>query len=48
MSLDEIRTIDKKIGTEVLNVIKVNNSVKSKSSYGGTSFDNVKKNDKEV
>ena len=43
MSLDEIRSIDKKIGTEVLNVIKVNNSVKSKSSYGGTSFDNVKK-----
>ena len=43
MSLDEIRSIDKKIGAEVLNVIKVNNSVKSKSSYGGTSFDNVKK-----
>ena len=43
MSLDEIRSIDKKIGTEVLNVIKVNNSVKSKNSYGGTSFDNVKK-----
>ena len=43
MSIDEIRTIDKKIGTEVLNVIKVNNSVKSKNSYGGTSFDNVKK-----
>ena len=43
MSLDEIRSIDKKIGTEVLNVIKVNNSVKSKSSFGGTSFDNVKK-----
>ena len=30
MSIDEIRTIDKKIGTEVLNVIKVNNSVNLK------------------
>ena len=28
MSLDEIRSIDKKIGTEVLNVIKVNNPEK--------------------
>ena len=43
MSLSEIRSIDKKIGEDVLNIIKVNNSVNSKKSYGGTSFDNVKK-----
>ena len=43
MSLSEFRSIDKKIGEDVLNIIKVNNSVSSKKSYGGTSFDNVKK-----
>ena len=43
LSLDEIRSVDKKINPDVLKVIKVKNSVNSKKSYGGTSFDNVKK-----
>ncbi len=43
LSLDEIRSIDKKIGSEVLKVINIKNSVNSKKSYGGTSFDNIKK-----
>ncbi len=43
LSLDEIKSIDKDIKADVLKVVKVNNSVKSKQSYGGTSFDNVKK-----
>ena len=43
LTLDEMKTIDKKINSEVLKVIKVRNSVNSKKSYGGTSFDNVKK-----
>ncbi len=43
LSLEEIRSIDKKINKEVLDIIKIKNSVNSKKSYGGTSFDNVKK-----
>ena len=43
LTLDEMKTIDKKISSEVLKVIKIRNSVNSKKSYGGTSFDNVKK-----
>ena len=43
LSLDEIRSIDKKINNEVLKIIQIKNSINSKKSYGGTSFENVKK-----
>ena len=43
LSLEEIRSIDKKINENVLKVIDTRNSVISKKSYGGTSFENIKK-----
>ncbi len=43
LTLDEISQVDKKINKKVLDVISIKNSVNSKKSYGGTSFDNVKK-----
>ncbi len=43
LTLDEINQVDKKINNKVLEVINIKNSVNSKKSYGGTSFDNVKK-----
>ena len=43
LSLEEIRSIDKKINEDVLKVIDTRNSVISKKSYGGTSFENIKK-----
>ena len=35
--------IDPKLTTDVLKVFDLKNSIKSKKSYGGTSFENVKK-----
>ncbi len=43
LSLDELRKIEPKLNKEVLKVFDLNNSVSSKKSYGGTSFDNIKK-----
>ena len=43
LSLDEIRSIDKKIGEQVLEVITIKKSINSKKSFGGTSFENIKK-----
>ncbi len=43
LSLDEIRSIDKKIGEQVLEVISIKKSINSKKSFGGTSFENIKK-----
>ena len=43
LTLEEIRSIDRKINAEALKVIRIKSSVNSKKSYGGTSFDNVKK-----
>jgi argininosuccinate lyase len=43
LSIDELNKIEPKLTTEVLKVFNVKNSVNSKKSYGGTSFDNIKR-----
>ena len=42
-SLDEFKKIEPKLNNDVLKVLNLENSVNSKKSYGGTSFDNIKK-----
>ncbi len=41
--LDELKTVEPKLTNEVFKVFDLKNSVKSKKSYGGTSFENIKK-----
>jgi len=43
LNFDEIKKIEPRLKPEVLNVFNLRNSVKSKKSYGGTSFENIKK-----
>jgi len=43
LSLDELQKIVPKLSKDVLKVFDLNNSVNSKKSFGGTSFDNIKK-----
>ena len=43
LSINEIKNIEKKLSSDVLEVLSLENSIKSKKSYGGTSFDNIKK-----
>jgi len=43
LSLDELKTVEPKLTNEVFKVFDLKNSVKSKKSYGGTSFENIKK-----
>ena len=43
LTLEELKKIEPKLTIDVLKVFDVKNSVNSKKSYGGTSFDNVKK-----
>ena len=43
LSIDELKKIEPKLTIEVLKVFDLKNSVNSKKSYGGTSFDNIKK-----
>ena len=43
LSFDELKKVEPKLTIEVLKIFNVKNSVNSKKSYGGTSFDNVKK-----
>ena len=43
LNLNELKTIEPKLTNDVLKVFDLKNSVKSKKSYGGTSFDNIKK-----
>ncbi len=43
LSLIELRKIEPKLTKDVLKVFDLQNSVNSKKSYGGTSFDNIKK-----
>ena len=43
LSIEELKKIEPKLTTEVLKVFNVKYSVNSKKSYGGTSFDNIKK-----
>ena len=43
LSIGELKSIEPKLTIEVLKVFNIKNSVNSKKSYGGTSFDNIKK-----
>ena len=43
LSIEELKKIEPKLNNDVLKVFDLKNSVNSKKSYGGTSFDNIKK-----
>ena len=43
LSINEIKKIEPKLNEEVLKIFDLKNSIKSKKSYGGTSFENIKK-----
>ena len=43
LNIEELKKIEPKLTTEVLKIFNVKNSINSKKSYGGTSFDNIKK-----
>ena len=43
LTLEELRIIEPKLTKDVLKVFDLKNSIKSKNSYGGTSFVNIKK-----
>ena len=43
LTIEELKKIEPKLTKDVLKVFDLNNSVNSKKSYGGTSFDNIKK-----
>ncbi len=43
LNIEQIKNIDKRLNKEILELTKLHNSVNSKKSYGGTSFENVKK-----
>tara|TARA_B100000945_G_scaffold239791_1_gene195907 strand:- start:467 stop:1864 length:1398 start_codon:yes stop_codon:yes gene_type:complete len=43
LTLEEIKIVDRGFNKEVLNVFDLKNAVNSKKSYGGTSFENIKK-----
>ncbi len=43
LSIEELKKIEPKLTIEALKIFNLKNSVNSKKSYGGTSFDNIKK-----
>ena len=43
LTIEELRKIEPRLNEEVLKVFDLNNSINSKKSYGGTSFDNIKR-----
>ncbi len=43
LTLEELKKIEPKLTKDVLKVFDLRNSINSKRSYGGTSFDNIKK-----
>jgi len=43
LTIEELKKIEPKLTKDVLKVFDLNNSVNSKKSYGGTSFENIKK-----
>ena len=43
LTINELKKIEPNLTKDVLKVFDLNNSVNSKKSYGGTSFDNIKK-----
>ena len=43
LSLEDLKRVEPTLTKDVLKVFDLKNSVNSKKSYGGTSFDNIKK-----
>ena len=43
LSLEELKLIEPKLTKDVLMIFDLKNSIKSKKSYGGTSFENIKR-----
>ena len=43
LTLEELKKIEPKLTSEVLKIFDLKNSINSKKSYGGTSFENIKK-----
>ena len=43
LTIEELTKIEPKLKNDVLKLFDLTNSVNSKKSYGGTSFDNIKK-----
>ena len=43
LTIEEIQKIEPKLKADVLNIFDLRNSIKSKKSFGGTSFENIKK-----
>ena len=43
VTLEDLKMIEPKLTEDVLKVFDLKNSIKSKTSYGGTSFVNIKK-----
>ena len=43
LKIEELKKIEPKLTNEVLKVLDLKNSIKSKKSYGGTSFENIKR-----
>jgi argininosuccinate lyase len=43
LSINELKKVEPKLTIEVLKIFDLKNSVNSKKSYGGTSFDNIKR-----
>ena len=43
LKIDELKKIEPKLTNDVLKVFDLKNSINSKKSYGGTSFENIKK-----
>ncbi len=43
LTIEELQKIEPKLSIDVLKIFNLRNSINSKKSYGGTSFDNIKK-----
>jgi argininosuccinate lyase len=43
LTIEELKKIEPKLTHEVLKIFDLKNSINSKKSYGGTSFENIKK-----
>ena len=43
LTIDELQKIEPKLSAKVTNIFDLKNSINSKKSFGGTSFDNIKK-----
>ncbi len=43
LKIEELKKIEPKLTNEVLKVFDLKNSINSKKSYGGTSFENIKR-----